>query len=207
MEKTVTLDLPDWLSSGEFRDPAPVPDDRARMALIIRLSRMNFQRGTGGPFAAGVFEKDSGRIVSLGVNRVMPANCSSAHAEVMALSLAQKALGNWDLGNNGQRILQLVVNWRPCAMCFGALLWSGARELLIAGHGPELEEITGFDEGPLPDNWREELEKRGIRVTSGMLRKEALEVFTAFRDSGAVVYNPGAGISRDSAGKRDAGNR
>ncbi|WP_329551009.1 hypothetical protein [Streptomyces sp. NBC_00696] len=28
--------------------------------------------------------------------------------------------------------------------------WSGVRRLLIAGHGPEVEDLTGFDEGPPP---------------------------------------------------------
>ena len=41
------------------------------MAAVIDFSRRNFREGTGGPFAAGVFERDSGRLVVIGVNRVV----------------------------------------------------------------------------------------------------------------------------------------
>ena len=119
----------------------------------------------------------------------MAMNCSSAHAEVMTLSLAQKLLGVYDLGGPGQPAYQLVVNWRPCAMCYGAVLWSGVRSLVIAGHGPELEELTGFDEGPIHPHWAEELKARGVEVISDVLREEACQVFRAFRDSGSFVYN------------------
>ncbi|MBT6060456.1 MAG: nucleoside deaminase, partial [Anaerolineae bacterium] len=134
------------------------------MDVVIEFSRINFQRKTGGPFAAGIFERDSGRLVVIGVNRVLPFHCSSAHAEIMAISLAQKLLGTYDLGANGLPAHQIVVNWRPCTMCFGAVLWSGVRSLVIAGDGPELEEITGFDEGPIHPEWRSELSNRGIEL-------------------------------------------
>lgn len=150
---------------------------------------MNVEQKSGGPFAAGVFERDSGKLVTIGVNRVVPLGMSSAHAEVMALTLAQSKLGTFDLGGDGQPAHQLVVNWRTCAMCYGAAIWSGIRELVIAGSDESLEEITGFDEGPMPADWSGELEKRGIRVIDNLLRKEAIAVFEFFRDSGALVYN------------------
>src|SRR6185295_4952711 len=115
----------------------------------------------GGPFAAGVFERDTGKLIAVGLNRVLASSCSSAHAEILALSLAQKSLGSYDLGGENMLAHQLVVNWLPCAMCFGATLWSGVRSLVIAGNGPELEQITGFDEGPVHPEWEKELAKRG----------------------------------------------
>lgn len=185
----ITLTLPDWATTELAHLPTHLPTLEARMAAVIRFAQLNFERGTGGPFAAGVFERDSGKLITIGVNRVMPMNCSSAHAEVMALSLAQQQLGVYDLGGPGQPAHQLVVNWRPCAMCFGATLWSGVRSLVIAGSGPELEALTGFDEGPIHPDWVEELRKRQIDLVDGVLREEACRVFAAFRDSGSVVYN------------------
>ncbi|MCL4858616.1 MAG: hypothetical protein KJZ93_04390 [Caldilineaceae bacterium] len=185
----VHLTLPEWAFAEMARLPAVMPTLEARMAAVIRFSQLNFERNTGGPFAAGVFERDSGRLVVIGVNRVMPMNCSSAHAEVMALSVAQQILGGWDLGGPGLPAHQLVVNWRPCVMCYGSVIWSGIRSLAIAGSGPELEEITGFDEGPMPVDWAGELRRRGIELIDGVLRDEAAAVFRAFRDSGNVVYN------------------
>jgi len=183
------LTLPDWALDEMAQLPPLMPTLEERMAAVIRFSQLNYERGTGGPFAAGVFERDSGRMVVIGVNRVMPMNCSSAHAEVMALSLAQQILGTYDLGGPSLPAYQLVVNWRPCAMCYGATIWSGIRSLAIAGSGPELETLTGFDEGPIHPHWADELTKRGIELVENVLRDEARAVFKAFGESGAFVYN------------------
>ena len=184
-----TLSLPDWTAEEMAKLPQTLPTLEERMAAVIRFSRLNFERGTGGPFAAGVFECESGKPVVIGVNRVMPMNCSSAHAEVMTLSMAQKLLGAWDLGGAEMPEYQLVVNWRPCVMCYGAVIWSGIRSLVIAGSGPELEEITGFDEGPIHPQWDDELNRRGVDLVDGVLTDEAIAVFRDFAVSGSVVYN------------------
>lgn len=185
----INLKLPQWAEKELQNMPTHFRTLEERMAAVVDFSRKNYQNQTGGPFAAGVFEKESGRMVVIGVNRVVPSKCSSAHAEVMALSLAQKMLGTWDLGAPGMPTHQLVVNWRPCAMCYGAVIWSGVRSLVVAGSGPELEEITGFDEGPVPADWQGELEKRGIELVDGVLTDQATRVFQEFADSGALVYN------------------
>ena len=163
------LSLPDWASESLAATPALL-DGEARMRWVIELSRTNFERDTGGPFAAAVFEEATGRVVSIGVNRVVPGRCSSAHAEVMALSLAQQALGGHDLGGP-------------------AICWSGVRSVVIAGSGPEMEALTGFDEGPLHPQWPDELRRRGIAVRDGVLRAESLDAFRQFASSGRPVYN------------------
>ena len=184
-----TLSLPDWAVEELAQLPEYMPTLEERMTAVIDFSRKNFERGTGGPFAAGVFEKESGKLVVIGVNRVVPSSCSSAHAEVMALSLAQNKLGTFDLGGEGMPEYQLVVNWRPCAMCYGAVLWSGVRSLVIAGSGPELEELTGFDEGPIHPEWQAEIEKRGVEVINNINTKAATAVFRDFGASDSLVYN------------------
>jgi len=65
----------------------------------------------------------------------------------------------------------------------------GVRSLVVAGDGPDLEAITGFDEGPAHPDWRRELERRGIAVTKDILREEALAAFREFAASRSVVYN------------------
>lgn len=184
-----SLGLPEWAVDELNRLPGHLPSLEARMAAVINFSRLNFEHETGGPFAAGVFERDSGKLIVIGVNRVVPTNCSSAHAEVMALSLAQQLVGSYDLGGPGLRAHQLVVNWRPCAMCYGATVWSGVRSVVIAGSGPELEEITGFDEGPVHPDWQRQWEQRGLEVVSDVLRDEALAVYRAYAASQPFVYN------------------
>ena len=185
----ITLTLPAWFAAAEAALPRCLPTLAAQMSAVIAFSRRNFEEYSGGPFAAGVFEIETGRLVALGVNRVVETGCSSAHAEIMALSLAQQRLGTFDLGGPDLPAHQLVVNWRPCAMCYGAVPWSGVRRLIIAGDGPELETLTGFDEGPVHPNWAAELERRGIAVVSDILRQEAVAVFADFGRSARLVYN------------------
>ena len=192
------LTLPDWaaaeLTAHGQRRFAGVDE---RMRLVIALARRNFEQDTGGPFAAAVFDDQAGRLIAIGVNRVVPMRCSSAHAEVLALSLAQQAAGTHDLGGAGQPRHQLVVNWCPCAMCCGAVVWSGVRALVVAGSGPELERITGFDEGPIHPDWAAELARRGVEVSDGVLREETCAMFRAFAASGRPVYNARQGTSQD----------
>ena len=189
--------LPAWIDDELADVPASIADREGRMRLVHRLADRNWREGNGGPFAALVAERETGRIVSVGVNVVLGSGVSSAHAEVVALGLAQTAIGGWDLGGAGLPAHELVVNWRPCIQCYGATMWSGVRGLVVAGQGPELEEITTFDEGPLGADWAEQFEARGIEVVGDVLRDEALKVFRGYRDAvdaeGLVVYNARAG--------------
>jgi tRNA(Arg) A34 adenosine deaminase TadA len=190
--------LPAWIDDELADVPAAVPSREGRMRLVHRLADRNWREGNGGPFAALVAERASGRIVSVGVNVVLSSGVSSAHAEVVALGLAQMATGNWDLGGDGLPAHELVVNWRPCVQCYGATMWSGVRGLVVAGQGPELEEITTFDEGPVGSDWAQQFETRGIEVVGDVLRDEALAVFRNYRKAidesdEVVVYNARGG--------------
>lgn len=182
-----TLRLPDWLVREIPGLPSHVETPERQMALVHRLADRNWREGNGGPFAAIVVDHATGALVSVGVNVVLGTGISSGHAEVVALGLAQARLGTWDLG--ADRDLALVVNWRPCVQCYGATLWSGVTHLVVAGDGPELERLTHFDEGPMVTDWAAQFEARGIAVTQDVLRDEALEVYRAYGESGATVYN------------------
>jgi len=197
--------LPDWVFDELTAVAGPLTSAEERMALVHRLAARNPVEGSGGPFAALVVNTADGEVVSAGVNLVLSSGLSAAHAEVVALSLAQLRVGTWDLGAEVAVERELVVNWRPCAQCYGATMWSGVRRLVVAGEGPELEELTGFDEGPMREDWAEQLRRRGIEVVSGVLREQALEVFADYRrmvaERGLTVYNArnSANSSRDLA--------
>ncbi|MEM9951243.1 MAG: nucleoside deaminase [Chloroflexota bacterium] len=185
-----SVSLPEWAEQRLETMRGQIYETlEARMKPVIEFSRLNFEHDTGGPFAAGIYERESGKLLVIGVNRVVPTNMSSAHAEVVAISVAQNMLQTFDLGGKSLPAYQLVVNWRPCAMCYGAIPWSGIRSLVIAGSGKELEDLTGFDEGPIHPDWKAELEKRGIDVTENIMNDEAIAVFRDFANSDRLVYN------------------
>jgi len=184
-----TITLPDWAIEENNALPEFMPTLEEQMEAIIRFSRINFQKETGGPFAAGIFEKESGKRVVIGVNRVVPSNNSTAHAEIVTIGLAQSILRTFDLGGPDMPHYRLVVNARPCAMCFGSIPWSGVRSLAIAASGEKVEELTGFDEGPIHPNWQSELQKRGIEVIEDVLSDKACDVFREFAASDSPIYN------------------
>jgi tRNA(Arg) A34 adenosine deaminase TadA len=72
-------------------------------------------------------------------------------------------------------------------MCFGALLWAGIDELLVGASGEDVESLAGFDEGPLPADWVEELARRGIEVQQGLIRDHARDVLREY-GVGGIVY-------------------
>ena len=161
------------------------------MDLVIRLAESNARRGSGGPFAAAVFGPKDRAPIAVGVNLVMASGYSVAHAEVVALSLAQQTTGGFDLGS-GSASRELVTSAEPCAMCLGAICWSGVRQIVCGARGEDASEI-GFDEGPKPAEWVRELQRRGIAVTRDVMRERAAEVLRIYRDSGGPIYNARAG--------------
>jgi tRNA(Arg) A34 adenosine deaminase TadA len=186
---TLNVTLPAWVDDEVNAAGLVLPDVEDRMRLVHRLAARNHVEGHGGPFAAVVASPDTGEIHAAGVNLVLESGLSSMHAEVVALSFAQARLGRWDLSAAGTPV-ELVVNWRPCVMCYGATMWSGVQLLTIAGAGDEIEALTGFDEGPMRDDWVEQFAGRGITVRTDILRDEALKVFAEYgRREDVVVYN------------------
>ncbi len=180
------IELPGWV--GLFLDNwlMPLETISQRMQLAIALSEENVSQKTGGPFGAVVVNEETCELVSAGINLVTTAGLSIAHAEIVALSMAQSAVGNWNLSQSGP--LQLVSSCEPCAMCFGAVPWSGIKSL-ICGARKKDAEAAGFDEGDKPDHWVRSLQRRDIVVQCSVLRSEAASVLSGYRDTGGAIYN------------------
>lgn len=182
------LEVPDWLEAAEQTARERSLDPSERMGWVVALADRNVELGSGGPFGAAVFDLDSGDLVAAGVNLVESARTSVAHAEIVALVRAQDRLGTWDLSGAGS--FELVTSVDPCAMCLGAIPWSGVRALRCAARGEDAEAI-GFDEGTKPEAWEQRLAERGIRVEREIMREEARRVLRRYAEVGGTIYNPG----------------
>lgn len=179
---------PAWLEQFAANVP-PCPDTTARMRLAIRLSRLNVEHRTGGPFGAVVVETGTGRVLGAGVNVVVQANSSLAHAEMVALAAAQSCLGSYDLASAASGGCVLASSSEPCAMCLGAIQWSGVSSLSYGARDEDIRRI-GFDEGIKPADWQSQFEACGITVKRDVLRAEAVKVLDDYRNSGGIIYNP-----------------
>lgn len=186
----VHLTLPAWVHEAVDTGRAYTGDE-AKVALAIELSRLNIEAASGGPFGAAVFGPDD-RIVAIGVNRVLPHTCSLAHAETMAYMLAQQRTQRARLNEDadGQRVgpITLATSSQPCCQCYGATVWAGIDRLLIGARSDDVEELTEFDEGPLPADWAGELERRGIQVVRDIHRDDARAVLRAYGELGGARY-------------------
>ena len=185
----LTIALPDWIEQVLRYEPRNRPAMEDRMRFVIDLARQNVRRKTGGPFGAAVFN-DAGKLVAPGINLVEHGRCSILHAEMVAIVLAQKQLGRYDLSDGGRLCYELVTAAEPCAMCFGAIPWSGVSRVVCAARDADVRRI-GFDEGPKLPDWSAALEERGIRVTRDVLRDEGVSVLREYADTGGMIYNPG----------------
>jgi tRNA(adenine34) deaminase len=83
--------------------------DEAMMARCVELSRIAVEKGEH-PFGT-VIARD-GQILSEAINHTVRDGDVTRHAEVIALSQAQKAVGRMEL-----RHYTLYTNIEPCAMC------------------------------------------------------------------------------------------
>lgn len=182
----VILRLPPWVRDELPDDGRRYPSVEERMQVAVGLARRNVEEGTGGPFAACVFDPVTGALVAPGVNLVVPSACSVAHAEVVALALAERAVGSHDLGADG-RERELVATAEPCAMCYGAIPWSGVSRLVCGARSEDVRAL-GFDEGTKPEGWREALERRKVEVVRDVGREEARRVLRLYREKGGPVY-------------------
>jgi tRNA(Arg) A34 adenosine deaminase TadA len=166
------IELPGWVADFVENWQQPLSTTSQRMELAIALSRENIQQQTGGPFAAVVVNEKTSELVSVGINLI----------------------GEWNLSHAGH--LQLITTCEPCAMCFGAVPWSGVRSL-ICGARKKDAEAAGFDEGDKPDNWVRSLQRRGIIVQCGVLKTEAAAVLAHYGKDGGAIYNANHGHKKN----------
>jgi tRNA(Arg) A34 adenosine deaminase TadA len=188
--------LPHWLKVLVNHSPKVFPTVEDRMRFVLKLARENIQRQNGGPFGAGVFDS-SGHLVSAGINLVVSNNCSILHAEIVAIVLAHKKIGRYDISDNGNNFYEMVASSEPCAMCFGAIPWSGIMRL-VCGARDEDARLIGFNEGAKVPNWPETLEERGIEVLRDILRIEAIDLLNSYAELEGVIYNAGRGGKKES---------
>ena len=190
MNNRVTFELPAWTEEvvASF-DPLSFVKQTMRMQLAIALAQTNIRNKSGGPFGAAIFSATTHELIAVGVNMVTRANCSILHAEMVAIMMAQRALGTYDLATVANAPLELVTSVAPCAMCLGAVPWSGIKQL-VCGARDEDARAIGFDEGAKMTTWCDELLKRGISTTVDVERDAARGVLEEYKVRGGEIYNP-----------------
>ena len=177
---------PDWVEQAVDWG-AKYTTDTDKMELAIQVSRWNVEQGMGEPFGAAVFRRDTGQLVAVGMSQVVQQKNSVLHAEVVAIMMAEQRLQAFNLRGGSQRY-ELFSSCDPCAMCLGAVHWSGVERLVCGADRDDAQRI-GFDEGPVfPDSYAY-LEARGMEIVRGVRRAEANAVIQAYATGGGLIHN------------------
>lgn len=104
----------------------------------------------------------NGDLISTGNNQRELLNDPTAHAEIVVIRNAAKALGNWRLDG-----CIIVVTLEPCAMCAGAIAQSRVSKVVFGAW----DEKAGAS-GSVWDLLRDPRALHKVEVTSGVLEEE-----------------------------------
>ncbi len=142
--------------------PEPLLDNTYFMRIALREAQM---AAAEGEVPVGAVVVADGRIIARAHNLTERLQDVTAHAEILALTAAENALGAKYLPE-----CQLFVTVEPCVMCAGAIGWAQIRSL-IYGASDEKRGFTRF--AP------EALHPRAI-VTRGVLEEECQRLMVDF---------------------------
>jgi len=150
------------------------------MKKAIRISVDNVEKQKGGPFGA-VVVKD-GKIIARGSNQVTATNDPTAHAEVVAIRKACKALKTFQLTG-----CEIYTSCEPCPMCLAAIYWARPDKLYYAGSKEDAAAIQ-FDDQFIYEEIAKPIQERKL-FTQQILREKALEAFEKWKASpGKIEY-------------------
>ncbi|MCX6291852.1 MAG: nucleoside deaminase [Bacteroidetes bacterium] len=150
------------------------------MREAIRLSFETMRSNTGGPFGC-VVVKD-GKIIAHGFNKVVSTNDPTAHAEVVAIREACKALNDFQLAG-----CEIYTSCEPCPMCLSAIYWARPDKIYFANTKEDAAKIN-FDDAFIYEEIKASLPDRKIPVEQ-ILHDEAIEAFREWeRKSDKISY-------------------
>ena len=128
------------------------------------------EAGRRGEVPIGTVVAVNGEVIATGSNRTITDCDPTAHAEMVALRAAARAIGNYRLTN-----ATLYVTIEPCAMCAGAMIQARIARLVYGANDPKGGAVTScFSVLDHP-----QLNHR-VEVTSGVMADEAAELLREF---------------------------
>lgn len=142
-------------------------NDTDYMQLALDLAA---QAAAAGEVPVGAVVVHQGQVVGRGYNQPISGTDPSAHAEIMALRDAGRALGNYRLAD-----CDLYVTLEPCVMCSGAIMHARIRRVVFGASDPK----TGAC-GSVVDLFAENRLNHHATVTSGVRASDAVALLQNF---------------------------
>ena len=147
-------------------------EDEAHLRETFAIARRALLRGNR-PFGA-LLVAGNGAVLASAENSQLTGEQVLAHAEMNLLHRVVKAMTPDVLA-----AATIYTNAEPCAMCAGAIFWSGVGRLVYGLSGDRLHELSGFDPHMLLSGARDILVNAGrrVEVVGPMLEAEAAALF------------------------------
>jgi tRNA(adenine34) deaminase len=128
------------------------------------------ESAAAGEVPVGAVIVRDGRVIARAANRTIRDQDASAHAEMLALREASRALGRWRLDD-----CTLVVTLEPCAMCAGAIVLARVARVVFGAW----DEKAGMA-GSVGDLLRHPRLNHRPEVLGGVLANECGAVLSSF---------------------------
>jgi tRNA(adenine34) deaminase len=141
--------------------------DAEALALALDEARA---AAAAGEVPIGAIVVESGVVIGRGQNRVLRDLDPTAHAEIVALRQAARALGNYRLPS-----CELFVTLEPCAMCAGAMIHARLGRLIYSAADPKAGAV-----GSVLEVLNHPRLNHQMLITSGELAEESGELLRAF---------------------------
>jgi tRNA(adenine34) deaminase len=142
-------------------------DDEGFMGRALELAR---RAAAEGEVPVGALVVRQGEVLGVGYNRREQDSDPLAHAEILAIREAAKAVGDWRLND-----CTLYVTLEPCPMCAGALVNSRVSRLVYGAADPK----AGFC-GTLGNVVQDPRLNHRLEVTAGVCGEECSRVLRDF---------------------------
>ena len=148
-------------------EPSCLTSDNFLMEQALRQARRAFQAGE---VPVGAVIVRHGEVIARSHNQVEILRDATAHAEMLALSQAQEALGDWRLTD-----CDLYVTKEPCPMCAGAIVHCRIRRVIFGVGDPK-----GGAAGGLLNLLQQPTLNHSSEITPGVLEDESLALLRSF---------------------------
>jgi tRNA(Arg) A34 adenosine deaminase TadA len=150
------------------------------MRRAIELAVENVRAGKGGPFGAVIVQ--DGRILAEGTNLVTSTNDPTAHAEIVAIRGACRALGRFHLTG-----CEIYTSCEPCPMCLAAIYWARLDKVFFGGTRADAA-AAGFNDELIYHELATPLADRTLPMVQ-LMRDDALRAFEAWTQAeGRIDY-------------------
>ncbi len=131
-------------------------------------------REEGGPFGACIVHRDT--LLASSHNTVLKRRDPTCHAEINAIRVAARRLGQHDLSG-----CVIYSTTEPCPMCFSAIHWAQIGAIVYGTHIDDAKAL-GFRELDISNQQMKQLGHSPVQLIGGFMRPQCLALLQQWQN-------------------------